>query len=274
MPTVADRTEACIVNHNSSSFTELALRSLIAKHTQLVGSGQLAVTVIDNHSTDDGLAELTSACAELGAAYELSSWPADETKVNSHGDVLREFVAARPTATNYLFVDADTYCITDATVDKMIIELESTDDVWAVQARFSWIEEHEGAGRSFDLWTGRVQQLRFEIDHALGGPFPGEHKQRCHPAFALVRNSQVFRRVADVIGLSAALVIAADQTVAGFADTFGLATLVMKTHGLHHVLSDVTVGHYHGVTYQDPNQPIGGKLDDCLARLDELRSDK
>ena len=77
--------------------------------------------------------------------------------------------------------------------------------------------------------------------------------------------------MADIVGLSAALIIAADPEVAGFADTFGLATLAMRTHGLHHRLSAATVGHYHGVSYQDPDQPLGGKLDDCRRRLASLR---
>lgn len=272
MRSVSNRIEACIVNHNSSNFSELAMRSLFAKHADLLSTRQLAVTVMDNHSDDEGRTELRAACTELGATFQLSSWPLADTTVNSHGDVMRAFVAARPMATHYLFVDADTYCISESTVDQMVAEIDTARDVWAVQARFSWIEEHEGAGRSLDLWSGRVQQLRAGIDDAQVGPFPGEHKPRCHPAFALVRNTQVFRRVADVIGLSAAIIMAADERIAGFADTFGLTTQVMKTQGLRHVLSDVTVGHYHGVSYQDPNQPLGGKLDDCQTRLAELRS--
>lgn len=262
------RIEACIVNHNSSVFCELALRSLIAKHPRLIGNGQLSVTVMDNHSKDDGLADLKVACQRFGVPFELSAWPAAGASVNSHGDVLRQFVAARPTATHFLFADADSYCITQDTIDRMIIELEAAEDVWAVQARFSWIEENEGTGRSFDHWDGRIQQLRAGIDDTEVGPFPGAHKPRCHPAFALVENSPIFRRVADVIGLSAALVIATDTSVAGFADTFGLATLTMQTHGLRHTMSEVTVGHYFGVTYQ----PLGGKLDDCRERLATLRA--
>lgn len=264
--------EACIVNHNSSVFAELALRSLVATHADLVSAGQLRVTVVDNHSADAGLAGLIKACDQLDATLELSDWPLATTVVNSHGDVMRRFVADHPSASHYLFVDADTYCLTEATVDRMAEELEADPQAWAVQARFYWIEEHQGAGQSFDLWTGRIQQLQAAIDGATAGPFPGQHKSRCHPAFALVANTSIFRRVADVIGLSAAVIISSDRTVAGFADTFGLATLAMQTHNLKHVLSEVTVGHYHGVTYRDPNQPLGGKLDDCRERLATLRA--
>lgn len=74
-----------------------------------------------------------------------------------------------------------------------------------------------------------------------------------------------------MIGLSSAVIISADPDLAGFADTFGPATLAMQTHGLDHLLSDAAVGHYHGVSYPDPHQPLGGKLDDCRRRLAALR---
>ncbi len=200
-----------LVNHNTSAFAELALRSLIATHAELLASGRLRVTVVDNHSGDEGLADLRAACDELDTPFQLSAWPAGASAINSHGDVRRDFVADHESATHFLFVDA-----------------EET-------------------------------------------PFPGQHRPRCHPALALVINSDVFRRVADVIGLSAAMVISATEQIAGFADTLGLATMVMQTHGLEHVLSDATVGHYHGVSYADPSQPIGNKLADCRQRLAGLR---
>jgi len=263
--------EACIVNHNSSPFSELALRTLVATHGKLVSSRHLAVTVVDNHSADEGLEDLRTACSQLGATFELSSWPLADATVNSHGDVMRDFVATRPDATHYLFVDTDAYCLTEGTVEQMLGEMAADPLIWAVQGRFSWIEENLGAGSSFDLWAGRAQRLRVAVDSTDGMEFVGEHKSRCHPAFALVRNTTEFRRVAEIIGLSAAVVIAANQQMAGFADTFGLATQVMRTHGFRHVLSAATVGHYHGVSYDDPNQPLGVKLDDCRQRLAEAR---
>lgn len=248
------------------------MRSLTATHSGWLNTGRLRITVVDNHSSDEGLAELKAACRELNAGFRLSRWPAAESTVNSHGDVLRDFVVDHPGATHFLFVDADVCFTAEDCVGVMHDELSARPDVWAVQARFAWLEKHGGPGSSHDIWAGRRQQLRVEIDGAVAGPFPGGHKARCHPAVALVANTPVFRRVADVIGLSAGVIIAADQSIAGFADTLGPATLAMTTHNLRHVLSEVTVEHYHGVSYDDPTQPIGGKLDDCRGRLAELRS--
>jgi hypothetical protein len=83
--------EACIVNHDTSPFAELCLRSLVAAHPPAEGRPALRVTVADNHSTDDGLIGLEEAAAALGAAFEPTPYPASSTPLNSHGDVLRRF---------------------------------------------------------------------------------------------------------------------------------------------------------------------------------------
>lgn len=48
---------AAIVNHNTSLFSELALRSLLASHDHDTGV-DLDVTVLDNHSSDEGVDRL------------------------------------------------------------------------------------------------------------------------------------------------------------------------------------------------------------------------
>lgn len=160
--------------------------------------------------------------------------------MNSHGDVLRDFVMEHGDATHFLCMDADVYFLSEDCVGVMLDELVAFPDLWAVQGRFAWLEEHSGAGASADVWAGHPQQLGASIDGAVAGPFTGQHKPRCHPA--------------------------------GFADTFGLASMVMRTHGLRHALSSVTVGHYHGVSYDDSTQPRDGKVADCQRRLAKLRA--
>jgi hypothetical protein len=275
----AVRIEACVINHNTSEFTELAVRSLVATHAAWMRDRTVRLTVVDNHSSDDGLQDLKNACRELNVTFELSRWPAataqgldtEQGPVNTHGDVLRDFVVGHEAATHFLFLDTDVYFLDRGTVTTMLAELANQSDVWAVQARFAWAEEARGPGSSLLLKPGPTQQIRASIDGAIAGPFTGPYKPRCHPAVALVANTAVFRKVADIIGLSPAVLIAADPAVAGFADTFGLASLVMHTHGLRYALSEMTVGHYFGISYEDANQPIGGKRDDCRRRLAALR---
>src|SRR2546425_12064280 len=96
--------EAVIVNHNTSAFAELCLRSLRASEDRAVG---MRVTVADNDSDDDGVGALRDAAAECGARFERSRWPYSESTVNTHGDVLRDFVLGSPDALYYLFLDAD-----------------------------------------------------------------------------------------------------------------------------------------------------------------------
>jgi hypothetical protein len=270
--TEAARIEACIVNHNTSEFAELAVRTMAATHVESLGSGRLNVTLVDNHSNDHGLADLKAACGELGVGFCQSAWPAADAPVNTHGDVLRDFVGEHEAATHFLFVDTDVYFATHDTVGTMLTEVANQPDVWAMQARFAWAEEYRGRGSSLVTEAGPTQQLTFCIDGASVGPFSGPYKPRCHPALALVPNTPIFRNVADIIGLSAALIIAADPATGGFADTFALASLVMQTHNLRHAVSEVTVGHYYGVSYEDSNQPVEGKIADCRRRLAELRT--
>jgi hypothetical protein len=278
--TEAVRIEACIINHNTSEFAELAVRSLVATHPDWMSDGTMRLTVVDNHSSDGGLEHLRTACRELNVGFELSRWPAAAAQrlgtvrapVNTHGDVLRDFVAGHEAATHFLFLDTDVYFLVRDTVGTMLAELTEQPDVWAVQARFAWAEEARGRGASLHIKPGPTQQIRACIDGAIAGPFTGPYKPRCHPAVALVANTAVFRKVAEIIGLSGAIIIAADPSTAGFADTFGLASLVMQTHSLRYALSEVTVGHYFGISYEDSDQPIGGKLDDCRRRLAQLRS--
>ena len=266
------RIEAFLVNHNTSLFAELALRTFVATHREWLSSGRIRFTIIDNHSTDPGLPALKAACSDAPVEWQLSRWPAADAPVNSHGDVLRDFVMEHGDATHFLFMDADVYFLSEDCVGVMLDELVAFPDLWAVQGRFAWLEEHSGAGAGADVWAGHPQQLGASIDGAVAGPFTGQHKPRCHPALALVANTPVFRRVAEIVGLSAGVIIAADETIGGFADTFGLASMVMRTHGLRHALSSVTVGHYHGVSYDDPTQPRDWKVADCQRRLAGLRA--
>ncbi|CAI7974802.1 conserved hypothetical protein [Frankia sp. Hr75.2] len=264
--------EACIVNHNSSEFTELALRTLIATHSSRIKGGELRITVVDNHSTDEGLADLRVAVRDLAVAWELSPWPAAESAVNSHGDVLRAFALAHGDASHLWFLDCDVTFTQPDCLGVMLADLAAEPDLWAVQARFQWLEQHQGPGASLDIWAGRRHELWASVGLPPARSFPGVHKRRCHPACTLIANTPVFRRVADIIGLSAGLVLSADDRFAGFADTLGPASLALETHGLRYALSEAVVGHYHGVTYHDSANPIDAKRTECRQRLTVLRA--
>jgi hypothetical protein len=269
--------EAAIVNHDTSPFAELALRSLAAAAAALDAGTILTITVLDNHSDDEGLGELRDAAHTLGASFERTRWPKAETVTNSHGDALRDFVLARPSTGAYLFVDADVVWTDPASVQTMVDELAADDDRWAVQARFHWAERHRGPGASEGIWAGRRIRMQFssvfdERDPSVGPTIAGTIRPRCHPAATLVSNTPVFRGVANHLGLSTAATFSNDDEVAGFHDPFGLASQAMRAVGKTSHLSAASVIHYFNVSYER-QELIAEKLEDCRERLARLRAD-
>jgi hypothetical protein len=261
--------DACIVNHNTSSFAELALRSLMATNDVK----DLRVTVIDNESTDEGLAALVSAAEALGARFSMSSWPSASTTVNSHGEVLRDFVlAASDDTEGFLFVDADIVFTEPGVVEVLRSEL-AADSVWAVQTRYQWSEDAFGPGGSLDVAAGvpvRVSTLIETDSTSFGSNFAGQFSRRVHPGCTLIRNSPTFRSVAEHVRFSASVIISSDPTWAGPHDTMALASHTMQTHGLQYVLSRATVLHYFGVSYPSA-EGKDRKTRDCAELLAVLR---
>ncbi|MCI0685798.1 MAG: hypothetical protein L0Y54_00970 [Sporichthyaceae bacterium] len=236
------------------------------------------MTMLDNYSRDAGLSDLRAAAAELGARFERSRWPIDTARVNTHGDVLRDFVRNHSDAGYFLFVDADIVFEEVGTVWTMQRELTAQPDVWAVQARFRNYEEEHGNGASLDIAAGRGQRVwwRFEPvppgDHQMETErFTGTDQKRCHTACTLVANSTRFRTICNSVGLSCALIISEDAELAGLYDTLGLASRVMTTHGLRYVLSEASVTHFFGMSYR-PRHEVAVALEDCRRRLSDLRS--
>lgn len=267
--------EAVIVNHNTSDFAELCLRSLVARSSGL--DMQLRITVSDNHSADNGLELLQRATADVGAAFELSRWPADEARVNTHGDALRDFVVARPESDFYLFLDADIVFTNDDALPTMIRELEGEPSLWAVQARFVNTERHRGPRASLDIGAGTPQHLYTGFEGPASGwrtsfPVVGSGQRRCHPGCALIRNSLPFRRTASRLGFATAVVLSAEAAVAGYYDTMALASAVLSTHSLDYALSAAEVAHYFNVSYDERTALTADKRSDAQRQLASLRA--
>ena len=265
------RIEACIVNHETSPFAELALRSFAHRHRRPPADLNVSLTIVDNHSQDEGFGDLETAAAEFGVPIVRSRWPAREARCNTHGDVLRDFVLDHRETDMFLFLDADIIFDEPGTVWTMAEELRSAADLWAVQARDHRIETDVGAGESLNIWQGRPEDLWVAIGEPPDEPIVGRHKRRCHPFCTLVRNSDVFLSVAEVVGLSAAVTISQDEHVAGFADTLGMASLVLATHQLRYLLSAASVTHFGGVTHLPAATETEPKLRVCRRLLGRYR---
>jgi hypothetical protein len=215
--------EAAAVNHNTSSYMELMLRSLFARHSPDL---DLSITVFDNASEDDG-AGLRAYAEEMGVPIVQSGFTT-QTQNNSHGEILRRFVLEHLDCTHYLFLDADVCFVQDDTIGVMLEELEKAGDAFGIGPRLSWDgvnELSEEALRNPDLYEARL-----------------------HPCCALVRNTELFRRVVEEVGLSCVKYLWAEREE--YLDTFKLMTKVIKTHGLRHLISSRMVLHFSCVSYE------------------------
>ena len=217
------RIEAVAVNHNTSAYMELMLRSFYHFHA---GPYNLKMTIFDNDS-QDGCQPLQDFAAQMGVAWQQSGFGI-ETANNSHGDVLRSFVLARPDCTHYLFLDADVVFLEADTLGTMLRELQTAPDAFGIGARMSW----DGLS---------------EIPREVTDGNPDVYSGRLHPCCALAKNTPVFRLAVEEVGMMCADLRWAERSE--YLDTFKLLTKVMRTHGLRHIRSRAMVQHFFCVSY-------------------------
>lgn len=243
---LSHRIEAVTVNHNTSRYLELMLRSLFAKHRSGLN---LSVTVYDNASSDD-IGDLEAYAAHKAIPI-LQSGFTIETVNNSHGEILRRFVMERPDYTHYLFLDADVCFVQENTLHTMLEELEADADAFGIGPRMS------GGGE-------------VEIPEEIRKGNPDLYDARLHPCCALVKNTALFRQVVEEIGLSCVKYLWANGEE--YLDTFKLMTRVMRTHELRHIISSKMVLHFFAVSYKwDPEHFVKWKAEKREALLKEFR---
>src|SRR5690606_28367099 len=167
---------AVLVNHNTSAFAELAIRSLFVRHPGL----DLTLTVYDNDSTDDRAGML--AAAERYGVRVVRSGFSTTLPGNSHGDVLRRFTLdpANRQVDHLLFLDADACFTRTGTIQVLLEALARCPDAFGAGPRMSWDGE---------------APLPPEI-----AANPALYRNRLHPCCALVDNTPLFRTVADQVG--------------------------------------------------------------------------
>ena len=265
--------EAVTVNHNSSLFTELALRSLFATHGPDLS---ISATVMDSESTDtDDLRVLSEYLRDQDIPLKQTGFGSNRKHpgdVNTHGEILRSFVLGHPDCSHYLFMDPDICFIAPDTLNTMLAELAADPMAFGIVARFTLDGETE-----FVIGEGDSQKQKpFHFMHAMRtedgkelslGQFDAERRNRIHPFCALVRNTPVFRSIVEEIGLSCTFVKA--EKCGMYFDTLSLLTAVMRTHGFRHLLSSAMVIHFFSVTYD--KEWIADKRQRCLGLLQPLR---
>jgi hypothetical protein len=238
---------AMTVNHNTSAYMELMLRSLFACHPAGLS---LSLTIFDNASTDD-MRELRNYAAHrqipiVPSGFSLSS------EHNSHGEILRRFVLDNPDCTHYLFLDADVCFVEAYTIQTMLDELDRAPTAFGIGPRMSW----DG-----------VNEIPMDVRRAN----PDICDARLHPCCALVPNTPLFQRIVDAIGFSCVRYLWAAHEE--YLDTFKLMTRVMQTHSLSHILSSAMIQHFFCVSYDwDSEETRRHKTQVRDRRLAELRA--
>jgi hypothetical protein len=255
------------VNHNTSHFVELMIRTLLL--TNDLTSMRFDMTVLDNQSDDAHADELRAYLADQQVAFVQTGF---DTSIagEKHGVAFASFIHSHPDCTHYLFLDADMWFIEPDTIPTMADELISAPSItFANQARI------------LGYYAGRVIEGRDGI--AGSGAFDGQPPStmtfgdrdytqvvmpRCSPVCSLVANTPLFRRVVETVGLTPAYRFGVGE--AFFYDTFSLMTQVMATHGQPFIVSAKTVNHFTQATYMLEHR--AAKDRDCWLLLDDLRA--
>ena len=258
---------AVTVNHNTSPFVELMLRTLF--HTNDLGDVDLQLFVLDNDSHDEGLHQLQAYLARrdiplIPSGFDSSFAP------EKHAAAYDRFVAQHDGCSHYLFLDSDMWFVEENTIPVMLSELlEAPSSVFANQARIYGYYAHRviegrdgvpGVGDVDDYPTWQVTWADSDYTARLA--------RRCSPVCSLVGNSVVFRRVVETIGLGRAVTFEVGR--AKYFDTFSLMTYTMATHGMRFIVSSKRANHFTMTGYQP--EARGLKDSNCLTMLEELRS--
>ena len=255
------------VNHNTSHFVELMLRSLY--YTNDLDSINFQMFVLDNNSNDEYLDQLKAYLADQHIPLVQTGFD-NSLAPEKHGAEFDNYVNEYSDCTHYLFLDSDIWFVDENTIPAMSAELlESSPTIFANQARIYGYyayrviegrEGHPGAGDVDDFPTWQVDCSDTRYTARL--------MRRCSPVCSLIANVPAFRKVVKIIGLGRAMGFEADT--AKWYDTFSLMTHVMATHDLGFIVSSKRINHFTMTGYQ--SEARGLKDSNCLTMLNELRS--
>ncbi|GAB3400693.1 hypothetical protein [Flindersiella endophytica] len=239
------RVQVISVNHGTTPYADLLLRSLVAHHAD---RSQIDVLLLDSQSPD---LERLDWARRLGIEVEPSGYALD-VPITTHGEILRDGILAKAGCDAYLLVDSDVCFLTDNTIQAMAAELSADPKLFAVRALWQgWGDEslYEPDGYPNHNVSRIRQSVRMFGQPEFGGPGEWDtgYGDRVHPFCVLVRNDTPFRLAVELIGLSPS----ATECVKGamWWDTLGLLTQVMKTHGRTWRRSSRRVLHFSSVSW-------------------------
>lgn len=263
----ATKIYAVTVNHNTSHFVELMLRTLF--FTNDLSSIDFHMFVLDNSSDDEYLGHLKAYLSDqriplIQTGFDNSLAP------EKHAAAFDSFVEEYDDCTHYLFLDSDMWFVENNTIPTMLSELlESPPSVFANQARIYGYYAHRVIeGRDGNPGVGDVDDFPTWQVSCYDTEYATRLVRRCSPACSLVANTPVFRKVVEIIGLGRAMGFEVGS--AKWYDTFSLMTHVMATHDLRFIVSSKRINHFTMAGYQP--EARGLKDSNCLTMLEELRA--
>lgn len=219
------RVTAVCVNHNTSAYMELMLRSYDAMHALSPISDWV---LYDNASNDDTAAVMEYA-EQRGTPLQPSGYTT-QTAYNSHGHLLQRGFLQHPNADYVVLLDADVVFTQRDTIPRLIAELAMHPTCWAIGVAPSW----DG-----------VQHIPAEVRAGNADICDA----RLHPCCAVIRNTPVVRRAVELFGFGTVEYHWPER--AEYLDTAKLLTRVLLSHGLtHHVSSGVLVKHFFCTSYE------------------------
>lgn len=261
--------EAVTVNHNTSVFVELMLRSL-----RLCMHPSISITVMDNASSDvDDMHKLSAYANSQSISLVQSGFDTKPKHVNSHGEVLRDFVLSHSDCSHYLFVDPDIYFTDRDAIEVMRDKLDATPSAFAVVPRIILDGDYSSCSlKKSSEYSRGISAMNYSMRWQNGAQSPfaeclATMGSRLHPFCALIENSDLFREVVNEVGLSNAWTFEVKNGT--HWDTLGLMTAVMKTHGLQYSRSSVKVLHFSGVSHNLLG--LEEKRARCMTLLNALR---
>jgi hypothetical protein len=263
----APHIRAVTVNHGTSAFVELLLRTLFL--TTDLSRVPLSVTVLDNQSGDPARAGLERYLAAQQIAI-VQTGHDEAIAGEKHGAALAAFVAAHTDCTHYLFLDADMWFIEPHTLATMLEELAyAPANTFAVQARIrGYYAGREIEGRDGIPGASDAASLPWRTLKIGDRSYAEVVMPRCSPVCCLVANTPAFRQTVSAVGLTPAYRL--NVATAHFYDTFGLMTAMMAAHGQGFIVSARSVNHFTQVSYLPEHREVKDK--DCAFLLDELRA--
>lgn len=238
---------AISVNHNTSAYMELMLRSFDATD----GVASISTWALYDNASQDDTSALMAYAQRRGTPINQSGYGID-TAFNSHGHVLRQGIQRNPDSDYYLLLDADVVFTQIQTIPRLIAELNAHPDAWAIGVCPSW----DGIN---------------EIPRDARQGNPDICDARLHPCCAVLRNTPLLQRLVEQIGLHT--YVQHYPTHDEYLDTCKMLTQIMRTHNHTHIVSEsIIVKHFFCTSYAwDSAELAAQKRAECTQRLAQLR---